>query len=277
MDNASGHFDAFEHDNIHVVFFPPNCTSWKQPCDMGIIAALKKRFKYLYLKDILDFYELDEQLKQQKRELGKRLQQGAAGVSYENPAHLLDAASYVKEAWDSVSSSSIKNAFSKAKLMNLEPEPGAESENNIIATELAQTIESLNLLINQLELEEFVHIDDESNEEYVVVVLEAVEELSVSMKINEAGLDEDSDVNQLEQIVESQDRVEFHGFESLYKQISILRINCSALTFKQKSKKHSTISKNRLKSSKPRSEHLSSKPNAKKPKTRQMTIHDMFH
>jgi hypothetical protein len=103
--------------------------------------------------------------------------------------------------------------------MNLEPELGVESENNIIATELAQTIESLNLLINQLELEEFVHIDDESNEEYVVVVLEAVEELSVSMKINEAGLDEDSDVNQLEQIVETQDRVEFHGFESLYKQI----------------------------------------------------------
>jgi len=64
MDNASGHFDAFERDNICVVFFPPNCTSWKQPCDMGIIATLKKRYKYLDLKDILDFYELDEQLKQ---------------------------------------------------------------------------------------------------------------------------------------------------------------------------------------------------------------------
>ncbi len=50
--------------------------------------------------------------------------------------------------------------------MNLEPEPWAESENNVIATELAQTIESLNLLINQSELEEFVHIDDENNEEH---------------------------------------------------------------------------------------------------------------
>jgi len=36
----------------------------------------------------------------------------------------------------------------------LEPEPGAESENNVIATELAQTIESLNLSINQSELED---------------------------------------------------------------------------------------------------------------------------
>jgi hypothetical protein len=37
---------------------------------MGIIAALNKQYKYLYLKDILDFYELDEQLKQRKRKLG---------------------------------------------------------------------------------------------------------------------------------------------------------------------------------------------------------------
>jgi hypothetical protein len=84
--------------------------------------------------------------------------------------------------------------------MNLEPEPGAESKNNVIATELAQTIKSLNLSINQSELEEFVHIDDESNEEYAAAVLEDIEELLESMKINEAGLDEDSDVNQPEQI-----------------------------------------------------------------------------
>jgi hypothetical protein len=42
MDNAPGHFDALERDNICVVFFPPNSTSWKQPCDMGIITVLKK-------------------------------------------------------------------------------------------------------------------------------------------------------------------------------------------------------------------------------------------
>jgi hypothetical protein len=187
---------------------------------MGIIVALKKRYKYLYLKDILNFYELDEQLKQRKRKLGKRLRRGATGVSYGNPTHLLDAASYVKEAWDFVLSSSIKNAFSKAELMNLEPKPGAESKNNIIATELAQTIESVNLSTSeQSELEEFVHIDYESNEEYAAAVLEDVEKLLELMKINETGLDEDNDVNQPEQIIESQDRVEFHGFESLYKHI----------------------------------------------------------
>ena len=94
MDSAPGHFPAFEKNNIKVVFFPLNCTSWKQPCDMGIIAALKKRYKYLYLKDILDFYELDENLKARKKEQAKRLPRGAAGVAYDNPAHMLDAAKY---------------------------------------------------------------------------------------------------------------------------------------------------------------------------------------
>jgi hypothetical protein len=70
MDNAPGHFEPFERNNIRIVFFPPNCTSWKQPCDMGIITALKKRYKYLYLKDILDFYELDDEAKNRKKNQG---------------------------------------------------------------------------------------------------------------------------------------------------------------------------------------------------------------
>jgi hypothetical protein len=29
LDNAPGHFEAFERDNVRIIFFPPNCTSWK--------------------------------------------------------------------------------------------------------------------------------------------------------------------------------------------------------------------------------------------------------
>ncbi len=278
MDNAPGHFDAFERDNICIVFFPPNYTSWKQPCDMGIIVAFKIRYKYLYLKDILNFYELDEQLKQRKRELGKRLRRGVARMSYRNLVHLLDAASYVKEAWDSVSSSSIKNAFSKAELMNLDPEPRVESENNVIATELAQTIESLNLSINQSELEEFVHIDDESNEEYVVAVLEDVEKLLESMKINEVGFDEDKDVNQLEQIVESQDRVEFHGFESLYKKILDIEDQLLCSNVQTEAKEAFDDLKKSFEEFQAKVRVVVFKARRKKNQNlRQMTIHDMFH
>lgn len=34
----------------------------------GIIATLKKRYKYFYLKDILDFYQLDDEMKALKKE-----------------------------------------------------------------------------------------------------------------------------------------------------------------------------------------------------------------
>ena len=96
MDNAPGHFEAFKQDNIRVAFFPPNCTSWKQPCDQGIIAALKKRAKYLYLTDVLEYHELDEAQKEHKQAQGRRLPRGATGATFGNPAHLLDAANYVK-------------------------------------------------------------------------------------------------------------------------------------------------------------------------------------
>lgn len=131
LDNAPGHFEAFEYDNIKVVFFPPNCTSWKQPCDQGIIAALKKRAKYLYLADVLAFHSLDEAAKEHKRSQIGRLPRGSAGVAFGNPAHLLDAATYVKKAWDAVTPLTISNAFKKAKIMSEgNQESGQENEEN---------------------------------------------------------------------------------------------------------------------------------------------------
>ncbi len=137
LDNAPGHFEAFERDNVKFVFFPPNCTSWKQPCDMGIIIALKKRFKYLYFKDVIDFYELDEEAKLRKKMPRRRLRRGAAGVAYENSAHLFDAVSYVKEAWQSVSPNSIKNAFIKVKIMTLEADQEAVNKIEDLGIEVA--------------------------------------------------------------------------------------------------------------------------------------------
>ena len=96
--NALGHFEAFERDLVRVVFFSPNCTSWKQLCNMGIIAALKKRYKFLHLRDVLEFYDLDESTKARKTECIGRLRRGAVGVDFSRLAHLLDCASCVLEA-----------------------------------------------------------------------------------------------------------------------------------------------------------------------------------
>jgi hypothetical protein len=68
----------------------------------------------LYLKDVLDFCELDDEAKNRKKNQGQKLHQGVARVIYGNPTHLLDVTSNVKDAWDYVSQTSIKNALIKA-------------------------------------------------------------------------------------------------------------------------------------------------------------------
>ena len=69
---------------------------------MWELSQHQKRYRYLYLKDVLDFYELDEKLKARKKEQAKRLPRGAAGISYGNPAHLVDAAQCIKLAWGTI-------------------------------------------------------------------------------------------------------------------------------------------------------------------------------
>ncbi|KAF5185902.1 Tigger transposable element-derived protein [Thalictrum thalictroides] len=217
MDNAPGHFEAFERNGITVAFFPPNCTSWKQPCDMGIIAALKKRYKYLYLKDVLDFYELDAESKHRKQEEGKRMRRGAAGVAYGNPAHLLDAALYVKQAWDSVSSVSIKNSFIKADIMNLTNE-GQEIRDDLDQSfnNLGNMMQELQISINPSEMNDFLHIDDEDNEDFIQEIFADVEEVMESMQLaNHEDEEQDTELNsEIEASVEQ--RTEFRGFASHY-------------------------------------------------------------
>ncbi len=70
-----------------------------------------KQAKFLYLKDIIEFYDQDKTQKQHKHAQAQRLAKGAAGAAFGNPAHLLDAANYVKWAWDSVTSTTITNAW----------------------------------------------------------------------------------------------------------------------------------------------------------------------
>ncbi len=151
---------------------------------------------------------------------GQRLQYGATGVAYGNPAHLLDAGNYVKEAWQFVSPSSIQNAFIKAKIMTLKVDQVTVNEIEDLGTKVAQAIATLNLSVGQDKLEEFVHVDDENNEKFVAAVLEDVEELLETMKIAEENLDNDNDDDILtSQALDSGlgNIVVFKGFESLYK------------------------------------------------------------
>jgi hydrogenase maturation factor HypE len=224
---------------------------------------------------------LDEEAKLQMKMQGRRLRRNVVGVAYGNPAHLLDATSYVKEAWQSVSPSSIKNAFIKAKIMTLEVDQEAVNEIEDLVTEVAQAIAALNLSIGQDELEEFVHVDDENSEKFATAVLEDVEELLKTMKIAEENLDDDND----DDILTSQtsglglgNTVVFTGFKSLYKQIVDIedQLLCSEVreeaeeTFDDLRKLFESFqSKVRVVTLKAKRNNLQN--------LRQMTIHDMLN
>ena len=145
---------------------------------MRIIAALKKRYTYLYLKDILNFYELDKNLKARKKEQAKRLPRVAAGVAYGNPAHMLDVAEYIKLARDAISDATIKNSFNQAELVNLKG--GAHEEVDMMA-DLLCNFKALNILMDESTLDEFVHVDDENSEELSHEILDDVNEVLESI------------------------------------------------------------------------------------------------
>jgi hypothetical protein len=75
----------------------------------GNHCGVKKRDKFMYLKNALSFYVLPEDLKQLKLLAGGNLRRGAAGVEFGNPAHLLDAANIIKSCWDSITPATIMN------------------------------------------------------------------------------------------------------------------------------------------------------------------------
>ena len=56
LDNCPAHkveVIGFNGKYLHLVFLPPNLTSWHQPADMGIIQSLKTGYKGMYLTKLL--------------------------------------------------------------------------------------------------------------------------------------------------------------------------------------------------------------------------------
>jgi hypothetical protein len=193
MDNAPGHFEAFEEDNIRVVVFPLNVMSWKQPCDQGIIAPLKKRAKYFYLKDVMEYYDQDKTQKKHKCAQAQRLPRGATGAAFGNPAHLLDAANYVKCAWDAITSTIISNAWRTAEVIpTLEEDDDKEEDAEELDDGMFDKIlqELLNLNITEQEINEFLNRDNENSLECIESVMEDVNDL-----MNNATIESSDDKN----------------------------------------------------------------------------------
>ena len=77
--------------NVVVHYFTPNVTSWKQPCDLGVIAIVKKWSKFLFLKDVLSFCKLGSANQHIPKE-GSKFRRASVDVSHDRTVALLDAA-----------------------------------------------------------------------------------------------------------------------------------------------------------------------------------------
>lgn len=224
LDNAPGHQTSFERNGISVRFFPPNCTSWKQPCDMGIIAALKKYYKYLILKEILDFHDLSIETKEKLSSLAKKERRGAAGVQFGKPPHLLDAANLIVEAWKSVTSTTIRNCFGKADII-----PKFREDETCITSEhseedIAGLLRKIDNSSNNAEYyadqaKTFIIQDNDEELGYVECLIEEAENLQKSPEEKpDSETDAESEIEEFKK---------FEGFELLLENIFSLEKKCN--------------------------------------------------
>ncbi|KAF0711709.1 Aste57867_5125 [Aphanomyces stellatus] len=181
MDNAPGHFTEYTVDGVRVAFLPPNCTSWRQPMDLGIIAATKKRYRFLLLQQVVSFLDKTDDERTDLASAAASMRAGAAGLMFGKRATVMDAARLLKEAWDAVSCSTIANAFKKADMRASyrdavaeadEPEEcSVESVDNVDFTELIDSVDGLTIE----NLGTYLACDDRDSSFYLSSLLEDME------------------------------------------------------------------------------------------------------
>jgi hypothetical protein len=135
----------------------------------------KKLSQVFVCKGWYGVYNQDKTQKEHKHAQAQRLAKGAAGAAFGNLAHLLDAANYVKWAWDSVTSTTISNAWKKAEIIltfekgDNDKEEAKELDDgmfNKILQELA------NISITEKEINEFLNSDNANSVEYIESIME---------------------------------------------------------------------------------------------------------
>ncbi|KAL2644210.1 hypothetical protein R1flu_011797 [Riccia fluitans] len=156
--------------------------------DMGVIAALKKCYKYLLIKEILAYHDIPQSLKDRLALVSLKMKRGAAGIAYGKSSHLLDAANLVSIAWAAISEQCLSNCFKKADIIPsfrnvLEESPETDNTVNDIVGLFANSL-SLDSAQDMAEIhskvEKCLNDDDEQSDFYKNVVIEEIEEAMIS-------------------------------------------------------------------------------------------------
>ena len=176
----------------------------------------------------MEYLDLDQTQKEHLRAQAQRLPRGAAGATFGNPAHLLDAATYVKRAWDAFSPTTICNAFKNAEIIQAflkEEERDEEDELDHMFAEVIQDLSSYNITVTEEDMNEFLDRDNENNIEYIDSVMQEVNDLINSSEAaqnayieNSNDENEAANENKAAQNYEDNDddkQVPFVGFSNL--------------------------------------------------------------
>ena len=95
LDRCTAHPDV-ELSHVKLRFLPPNTTARQQPCDAGIIRAVKANYRTRLLRHLI--FHMDDSIN--ASDLAKKI-------------NLLNAISWLNIAWDSLTAETIINCFEK--------------------------------------------------------------------------------------------------------------------------------------------------------------------
>ena len=118
MDNCGPHGAELKdpHNQVNVVFLPPNVTSMYQPMDSGVIAMVKKNYRYRLLRNMFEIFEERESL----REAAKRakMKAGTMGLNEGHTPHLKDVMDILFIVWNDIPAQKIRNCWEKSTLVS---------------------------------------------------------------------------------------------------------------------------------------------------------------
>ena len=99
LDNAPCHPPNVTLKNVKLVFFPANTTSVLQPCDLGVIRALKSKYRKRQLRKVLRQMDVDKDI---------------TPLAIAKGTNVLDAINNIGYAWEEIEPSTIIGCFKKA-------------------------------------------------------------------------------------------------------------------------------------------------------------------
>ena len=121
MDNCGPHgTELIDPDGqVDVLFLPPNVTSVFHPMDNGVVAMLKKNYRYKLLLRMLDIFEERESLCAAAK--AAKMRAGAMGLREGLPPHFKDVMDILHQVWEEIPPQKVKNCWTKSTLVSFDP------------------------------------------------------------------------------------------------------------------------------------------------------------